>query len=306
MAHNLKKPRILITGTQGQVGFELMRSLSILGDIIAIDREQMDLTDPQAITCKLDEYAPHIIVNPAAHTAVDKAETDIENAYAINATAVEIMAKWAAAHDALLVHYSTDYVFDGTKNEPYTENDAANPKSVYGQSKLAGEKAVRAHAQRHFILRTSWVYGALGANFLKTMLRLLQTRDSLNIVNDQIGAPTSALLIADVTTQLIAHYLRGIHSADDIAYGTYHLTASGATSWHGYAQFVAELAEQQGLELKVKASQIGGIPSAEYPTPAQRPNNSRLDCHLLESTFNLSLPSWQSGVQHVFNLLQQG
>ena len=228
--------RILLTGINGQVGFELQKQLVLLDNIelIALTREQLDLSDPAAIHAVLALYQPHIIINPAAYTAVDKAETDMAQAMAVNANAPKILAKWAGEQQALLIHYSTDYVFDGTKTGAYLEDDTTNPQSVYGTSKFLGEQSVRLYAPQHIILRTSWVFGLHGHNFIKTILRLAQERDSLNMVADQYGAPTSAALIALVTTNIVRQYIASQH----ISYGTYHLTASGETTWYDYAQFI--------------------------------------------------------------------
>ena len=304
MVRELKLPKILITGTDGQVGFELKRTLAPLGEIIALVRADLDLFDVAATLTVLDQHQPDIIVNPAAYTAVDKAESDVDLAYAVNAQAAGVMADWAQKHGAMLIHYSTDYVFDGTKLGAYIERDPIAPQSVYGASKAQGEQRVREACTAHFIFRTSWVFGAYGANFLKTMLNLMKTRDALNVVNDQFGAPTSAFLLADVT----AHVLRDAWFKRQNGllpkYGTYHLTASGSTSWHGYAQYIATLAEQAGIELKVGSAQIKGIPSSDYPTPAKRPANSCLDTSLLQNTFDLRLPDWQDAVRHAFTLIQ--
>ncbi len=295
-------PKILITGKLGQVGFELQRSLSILGDIVAVDREECDLADPDAIRALVRETRPDIIVTPAAYTAVDKAESELALAQAINGTAAGVFAEEAARLGALIVHYSTDYVFDGTKDGVYTEDDAPNPQSVYGKSKLAGEAAVAAANPKHIILRTSWVFGAHGANFLKTMLRLAKERDTLKIVADQFGAPTSAALLADVTAQIIGQYLK-VSPGSSFPYGLYHLVSQGETNWHGYANYVVEAARARGLVLKV--SDIGPIPTSAYPLPAPRPANSRLSTDKLQQTFGLILPSWQSQVEHVLTLLNQ-
>ncbi|BAK78290.1 dTDP-4-dehydrorhamnose reductase [Pseudogulbenkiania sp. NH8B] len=292
--------RILVTGANGQVGFELKRALAPLGDVIAPTRQEMDLANPASVLSALDRYQPAIIVNPAAYTSVDKAETDVELATAVNAHAPGIMAEWAEQHDALLIHYSTDYVFDGGKDGAYYEDDATNPQSVYGRSKWEGEQAIRAHTAHHLILRTSWVVGAYGSNFLKTILRLAHERDSLNVVADQIGAPTPAALIADITAQLISRYQLPTHKFD---YGTYHLTASGETSWFEYARFVVRLAEQQRYPLRLLPGAIQPIPTSAYPLPAPRPANSRLDCSKLSRHFGLALPHWQQGVADVVSQL---
>lgn len=297
-------PKILITGTDGQVGFELTRTLAPLGSIKALVRADLDLGDADALRALLDAECPDIIVNPAAYTAVDKAESDVDAAYAVNEQAPAVMAQWAAAHGAFMVHYSTDYVFEGLGETPYVEDDAVAPQSVYGASKEKGEQAVRSALPEHFIFRTSWVFGAYGANFLKTMLRLMQERDALNVVADQIGAPTSAALLADVTAHVVRDAWQKRQHHESVDYGTYHLVAGGETSWHGYAQYVGQLAQAAGLSLKVTPDAIGAIPSSAYPTPAKRPFNSRLNTEKLQNTFGLRLPDWQEGVRQVFTLIQ--
>ena len=297
-------PKILITGTDGQVGFELTRTLAPLGSIKALVRADLDLGDADALRALLDAECPDIIVNPAAYTAVDKAESDVDAAYAVNEQAPAVMAQWAAAHGAFMVHYSTDYVFEGLGETPYVEDDAVAPQSVYGASKEKGEQAVRAVLAEHFMFRTSWVFGAYGANFLKTMLRLMQERDALNVVADQIGAPTSAALLADVTAHVVRDAWQKRQHHESVDYGTYHLVAGGETSWHGYAQYVGQLAQAAGLQLKVAPDAIGAIPSSAYPTPAKRPFNSRLNTEKLQNTFGLRLPDWQEGVRQVFTLIQ--
>ncbi len=298
-------PKILITGTDGQVGFELTRTLAPLGQIKALVRADLDLSDAQALRALLDTEQPDIIVNPAAYTAVDKAESDVEAAYAVNERAPAVMAQWTAAHGAFMVHYSTDYVFEGSGETPYVEDDAVAPQSVYGASKEKGEQAVRATLPEHFIFRTSWVFGAYGANFLKTMLRLMQERETLNVVADQIGAPTSAALLADVTSHVVRDTWQKRQLNDSVDYGTYHLVAGGETSWHGYAQYIGRLAQVAGLSLKVAPEAIGAIPSSAYPTPTKRPLNSRLNTEKLQNTFGLRLPDWQEGVRRVFQLITQ-
>ena len=297
-------PKILVTGTDGQVGFELTRTLAPLGQIKALVRADLDLGDVDALRALLDAEQPDIIVNPAAYTAVDKAESDVSAAYVVNEHAPVVMAQWAAAHGAFMVHYSTDYVFEGSGETPYVEDDAVAPQSVYGASKEKGEQAVRAALPAHFIFRTSWVFGAYGANFLKAMLRLMQERDALNVVADQIGAPTSAALLADVTAHVVRETWQKRQANEWVDYGTYHLVASGETSWHGYAQYVGQLAQAAGLPLKVAPEAIGAIPSSAYPTPATRPFNSRLNTEKIQNTFGLRLPSWQEGVRQVFTLIQ--
>ena len=303
-AHKYNMARILITGVNGQVGFELTRALAPLGEILPIARDQLDLTDDFAITKLLNELQPDVIVNPAAYTAVDKAESDEQTAYTVNAGAPAAMAKWVNDHEALLVHYSTDYVFDGEKPTAYLEEDKVSPQSVYGASKQQGEAAIAAATARYIILRTSWVFGAYGNNFLKTMLRLASERDALSIVNDQIGAPTSAALIADVTAHIVRDYLAFGEEFIEECCGIFHLAAAGETSWYGYAQHVIELAQKSGMVLKIKASDVKGIPSSAYPTPAKRPANSRLDTEKLQSVFDLQLPNWQDGVNHAFAMIQ--
>ncbi|ENN85614.1 dTDP-4-dehydrorhamnose reductase [Rhizobium freirei PRF 81] len=293
---------VLITGANGQVGFELQRALAPLGGVMAFTRAEMDLASEAGILAALREHKPHIIVNPAAYTAVDRAESDAELAMAVNASAPGLMARWVADNGAWLVHYSTDYVFDGTKADPYVEGDVVNPQSVYGESKWLGEEAVRASGARHAILRTSWVYGRHGSNFLKTILRLAQERDALNVVADQMGAPTSAALIADVTRTIVER-LASSQTADDLC-GTYHLTAQGSTSWHGYATHIVREASARNFNLKLSLDALKPISTAEYPTPAKRPANSRLDCTKLMDRFGVALPAWQSGVEDVLARLR--
>lgn len=289
--------RILLFGSTGQVGWELRRSLAPLGEVIAPGRTPGadglcgDLGNPDALAASIRTVAPAVIVNAAAYTAVDKAETDTDAAHRINAQAPAVMAQEATALGAWLLHYSTDYVFDGSGTRPWVEDDSTGPLSVYGQTKLAGERAVQRHA-RHLILRTSWVYAARGGNFAKTMLRLGAERDALHVIADQHGAPTSAELLADVSAHAVA---RAIGSP--AAAGLYHCAARGETSWHGYACFVLEQARALGWPLKIPAEKaVHAIPSSSYPTPAARPLNSRLNTARLRTTFGLSLPHWQDGV----------
>lgn len=286
--------RILLLGRNGQVGWELQRALAPLGAVVALDRHGDgglcgDLSRPAALADSVRALAPEVIVNAAAYTAVDKAESERELAWRINAEAVGALAQEAARANALLLHYSTDYVFDGSGTRPWREDDATGPLSAYGASKLAGEDAVRDSGCRHLILRTSWVYAARGANFAKTMLRLAAERERLTVVADQAGAPTGAELIADVS----AHALRAT-LADPALCGSYHLAAAGETSWHTYAGFVVDEARRLGASLKV--AEIAPIPTADYPTPAARPLNSRLDTSRLRTRFGLHLPDWQDGV----------
>lgn len=277
---------ILVTGKNGQVGWELQRTLAPLGQVIALDAEDMDLSDVDAIRRKVREIAPHIIVNPAAHTAVDKAETEPDLAMSINGTAACVLAEEAKQLDALLIHYSTDYVFDGTKASPYVESDMPNPQSVYGRTKLAGEQAIQAVGGKHLILRTSWVYGVHGGNFVKTILRLAKERSELRIVADQYGAPTWARLLASSTAQVINGY-----SAEKS--GVYHLTPHGRTNWHEFAEEIVRLARQYDDVLKDKPLVIHPIATHEYPLPAKRPANSSLSTEKIHQTFGLELPQWE-------------
>jgi dTDP-4-dehydrorhamnose reductase len=292
--------KILVTGKNGQVGHELMRSLKPLGTVIGVDVSDCDLSDQAAIETLLDQVKPDLIVNPAAYTAVDKAETEMTLAHAINAQAPEVMAQYAARHDIPMIHYSTDYVFDGKKEGAYLETDQVNPQSVYGKTKYLGEVAVRNNAPKHVILRTSWVFGSHGVNFLKTMLKLAQERDKLSIVSDQVGSPTSAMLLANVTAE-IAKQLLGSSAIQK--YGTYHLVSEGETSWHGYAQAVVVEANTLGVKTKVNANAILAIKTEEYPLPAPRPANSRLDTTKLKQVFMLTLPTWQDEVSKVLKTL---
>jgi len=280
---------ILLTGVKGQVGWELQRSLASLGEVVAVDREDMDLADAAAIHTKVRELAPRVIVNPAAYTAVDRAESEPEGARLINAVAPGILAEAALRCGAILVHYSTDYVFDGSKDSAYLEDDAPHPLNVYGATKLAGEAAIRAAGVRHLILRTSWVYGLRGGNFLLTMQRLMRERTELKIVDDQIGAPTWSRLIAEATAQILAQCLSPARGADrPEPWGTYHLTCGGETSWYGFAAAIAELGGYP--------TRLTPIPSLDYPTPARRPANSRLDNAKLARVFGLRLPHWRKAL----------
>ncbi len=293
--------KILLLGANGQVGWELQRALSPLGELTVCDRIQADFTRPQSLVERVVASQPDIIVNAAAYTAVDKAEGDEATARLVNAESVATLARAVATTGAWLVHYSTDYVFDGSKAGAYEEDDATAPLSVYGQTKLEGEQAIRASGCRHLILRTSWVYAARGGNFAKTMLRLATEREELRVVADQIGAPTSAELIADVTA-LMLQRLRHDERLAARASGVYHLVAAGETSWHGYAQFVIAKAAALGLPLKTAAANILPIGTADYPVPARRPANSRLNTDKLQRTFGLHLPEWQ---YHAERMLQE-
>jgi dTDP-4-dehydrorhamnose reductase len=289
--------KILVTGKNGQVGFELQRALAPLGEVIAVDHSECDLADADAIRALVRRIAPDVIVNPAAYTAVDKAEADTATAFAVNAEAPRVLGEEAARLGALVVHYSTDYVFNGTKEGAYAESDTPDPQSVYGRSKHEGEVALATANPRHLILRTSWVVGAHGGNFAKTMLRLAGERDSLNVVADQFGAPTSAALLADVTAQLIRQHQR--EGSDGFPYGTYHVAAGGETSWHEYARFVIAEALAAGKPLKATPEALAPLATADYPTPAKRPANSRLNTTRFTDTFGLRLPHWQEGLRHV-------
>ncbi|UIF90621.1 dTDP-4-dehydrorhamnose reductase [Cupriavidus sp. UYPR2.512] len=289
-------PTLLVTGSSGQVGFELRRSLAPLGRVVALDRAGCDLSRPDELRRVVRELRPDVIVNPAAYTAVDKAETDIEAAYAINSVAPGVLAEEAKTLGSLLVHYSTDYVFDGSKDGSYVETDIVNPQSVYGKSKLAGEQAIAAAGAQALVLRTCWVAGAHGSNFAKTMLKLGRERDSLRVIADQFGAPTTASLIADVTAQIVArHWLSGGPAA--FAAGVYHLAAAGETSWHGYATEVLRMAAARGVPLQVNLEHIEAIPATAYPLPAPRPANSRLNTSKLRETFGIHFPDWQQGIR---------
>lgn len=288
--------KILLLGKDGQVGWELQRALAPLGILTSLNRSECDLADPAQVQAALEQHEPEVIVNAAAYTAVDNAETEPALAKRINVDAVAELALYAREMGSLLVHYSTDYIFDGSKPEPYVEDDLTNPLSVYGKTKLDGEYKVRDALCRHLIFRTSWVFGARGNNFAKTILRLAQERTALNVIDDQIGAPTSAELIADVT----AHAMRDVLSGRAPG-GTYHLAAAGETSWYGYAKFVTDCARAQGLPLALAADGLKPIPATEYPLPAKRPQNSRLNTQLLERSFALKLPSWEAGLTRMLD-----
>jgi len=284
--------RLLVTGATGQVGWELSRNLMPLGEVIAVGRTRCDLSRPETVPALISETRPDVIVNAAAYTAVDKAEQEEALAMTVNATAVGVLAQEARKVNALLIHYSTDYVFDGAKSASYTENDTPNPINAYGRSKLAGELAIRQVGCDHLILRTSWVYAARGRNFVKTILHLAAEREELKIVADQFGAPTSARLIADATAAILAR-LSGRQSWH-VNGGTYHLSAGGETSWHGFATAILAAARAAQPAGALKSQRVLPITTADYPLPARRPRNSRLDCTRLYSTFGLHLPDWRA------------
>ena len=293
-------PKILLLGKNGQVGWELQRSLAALGNLTALDRHSThycgDLADLKGITDTVRSLRPDIIVNAAAHTAVDRAESEPELARALNALAPGVLADESEKIGAGLVHYSTDYVFDGSGSQPWQESDSTAPLSTYGSSKLEGERRIQAANARHLVFRTSWVYAARGGNFAKTMLRLAKERDQLTVINDQFGAPTGAELLADVT----ALALRCALSAPSLA-GIYHLAAAGETTWYGYAQTVLAHAQQAGIALKAGPEAVIAVPTKAFPTPAQRPLNSRLNTQKLQTAFGLTLPDWQIGVTRMLN-----
>lgn len=291
--------RILLTGKHGQVGFELQRALAPLGEVCAVGQRECDLADASAIRSLVRTFNPDLIVNPAAYTAVDKAESEPELAHAVNAVAPGILGEEAVRRGAWVVHYSTDYVFDGTKPSAYTEDDLTNPLSVYGRTKRDGEIALQECGVRHLIFRTSWVLGAHGANFAKTILRLGAERDRLNVVADQYGIPTSAALLADVTAQLVRQRQRD--GDENFPFGLYHLVPSGETNWCDYARFVLSETLAAGRPLKLTPDAVHAIPTSEYPTPAKRPANSRLDTKKLRRGFELELPDWHNGVRHILH-----
>ena len=292
--------KILLLGKNGQLGWELQRSLAPLGEVIARDAGNKelcgDLTDLEGLARTVQTVKPDVIVNAAAHTAVDKAESEPQRVRTINALAAGVLAQEAARANSWLVHYSTDYVFDGSGDQPWLETDATAPLNVYGATKLEGEQLIQQSGCRHLIFRTSWVYGARGGNFARTMLRLARERDSLNVINDQIGAPTGADLLADIT----AHAIRAALKRPELS-GLYHLVAGGETSWHGYAGFVIDFARRAGIALKVAPDAIKPVPTSAFPTPAKRPHNSRMDTTKLRRTFDLNLPSWETGVTRMLS-----
>lgn len=294
---------ILLLGKDGQVGWQLQRSLAPQGDLVACGRAECDLDDLAALRDLVRQVKPDVIVNATAYTAVDKAESEEAQAMRVNGEAPGVLAEEARRLGASLIHYSTDYVFDGEKEGAYVESDAVNPQGAYGRSKLAGEQAIQQVGANALIFRTSWVFGARGGNFVKTILRLAKERDSLNVVADQVGAPTPAALIATVTGNVLS-VIR--HKPEMKERGTqlYHLTAANPLSWHGFAQcIVRQASETPGFELRLTPDAIQAIPSSDYPTPAKRPANSRLDCSRLENDFGLQMPDWQPYLARMMHLL---
>jgi dTDP-4-dehydrorhamnose reductase len=291
--------KILLLGKNGQVGWELQRALAPLGELTACDFDtpatlKADFSKPDSLPALIQSLRPDVIVNSAAHTAVDRAESEPELARTLNATAPGVIAREAAASGALLVHYSTDYVFDGSGEQPRSEDAPTGPLSTYGRTKLEGEALIRASGCKHLILRTSWVYAARGGNFAKTMLRLAAERDELKVIADQFGAPTGAELLADVT----AHALRRVRAQPALG-GTYHCVAGGVTTWHDYACFVIDWARAHGHVIKVSSEAVHAVPTTAFPTPAARPLNSRLSTAKLQRAFELQLPHWQAGVERM-------
>ena len=288
--------RLLVTGANGQVGWELARSLMPLGEVIALDRSRCDMSRPETLAALVADLAPDVIVNAAAYTAVDKAESEEALATTINGSAPGELARAAKAAGALLVHYSTDYVFDGTKTAPYTEDDPVAPVNAYGRSKLAGEVAIRESGCDHLILRTTWVFAARGGNFVRTMLRLGAEREQLRVVADQHGAPTWARNIADATAHIVAHAQRERRDGA-FASGIFNLTSAGDTSWHGFAEAIFVAARSSRPEIALQVAHVEPIPASAYPTPAARPANSRLAADRLAARFGIAMPHWQDALR---------
>ena len=289
--------KILLLGKNGQVGWELQRSLAPLGEVLALDRNSTshcgDLSNLEGLAETVRVFRPQVVVNAAAYTAVDKAESDSSTAHLVNALAPEVLSQACAALDAMLVHYSTDYVFDGSGQTPWLETDATGPLNVYGHSKLAGEQGIAKQGAKHVIFRTSWVYGTEGGNFAKTMLRLAQERDKMAVINDQFGAPTGAALLADITAMCLQQ--------PQALSGIYHLAAAGETTWHAYAEYVLQTAKRLKPEMAYKVKEVAAVPTSEFPTPAQRPLNSRLNCSKLQNDLQCQLPDWQKGVDSMLS-----
>ena len=297
-------PGILLTGKNGQIGRELQRSLAPVGDLVALGRQEADLSDCTALEAAVRRLAPDVIVNAAAYTAVDDAETDRAMAFRVNAEAVDVLAGIAARQGAWLVHYSTDYVFDGHSIAPYREDDPVAPLNIYGASKLAGEEAVRRSGCRHLLLRTSWVYGFGGGSFMRAILKLARERETIEVVVDQTGAPTGADLVADVTA-LCLHRMLNDRALADTASGTYHLVASGRTTRHEYARYLVDEAIRMGARLKTTPERVLPVPGSAHVTPARRPANSLLDTAKLRTTFGVTLPDWTTGVRRVLPALMR-
>jgi dTDP-4-dehydrorhamnose reductase len=291
--------KIFLTGKNGQVGFALEKKLSNLGEVISTDRSELNLVDSDAIRSFIDKVQPDIIINPAAYTLVDKAESEPELCYKINAIAPKVLAEKAYELDIPIIHFSTDYVFDGLKKESYLETDQANPQSVYGQTKWLGEEAVRLHS-KHIILRTSWIFSYHGQNFLKTILKLIQEKTSLNVVSDQIGTPSSSEALADVTYKIVEAIFNDLNFK---YFGTYHMTLEGETNWYRYACFITDEAKRLGLPALMTSKDIKPISSNAYPTLAKRPINSRLDTTKIKKTFMLELPHWEVEVKRILKAL---
>jgi dTDP-4-dehydrorhamnose reductase len=295
-------PRILLLGSAGQLGVELKKSFAGVGPITAVNRSSLDLRDQEQIRAVVRSVRPALILNAAAYTAVDRAESEPQLAQAINADAPRVLAEEALKLDALLVHYSTDYIFDGSKSSPWIETDAPNPLNVYGASKLAGERAIQSVGGRFLIFRTSWVYGPHGNNFLLTMLRLARERDRLSIVDDQVGAPTTSIELARATHAVVMSILTGRFADARHWAGLYHMTCAGSTSWFGFAQAIFARA---AATLGIKAPELTPIPTTAYPTPAARPRNSVLSNEKLRARFGVEPPSWQSSLEEVVDRLKQ-
>jgi dTDP-4-dehydrorhamnose reductase len=291
--------KILLTGKYGQVGFALHKKLASLGEVVATGRHELDLANPDAIKAFIDKTKPDIIINPAAYTKVDQAENEPELAFQINAVAFQVLTDKASELDIPIIHFSTDYVFDGLKHEPYLETDEVNPQSVYGKTKWQGEEAVRNH-KKHIIIRTSWVFSSHGQNFLKTIVRLIQEKTSLNVVSDQIGTPTSSEALADVTYKIVETIFNDPHFKD---FGTYHMTLDNETNWYRYACFITDEAKRLGLQTLMTSKDIKPISSDAYPTLAKRPMNSRLDTTKIKKTFMLELPHWEEEVKRILKVL---
>lgn len=292
------RPVILLTGAHGQLGYELRRALSLLGEVIALGRAEFDLTDHARISEIMQTVRPQILVNAAGYTAVDRPESEPELARAVNVEGPHMLAQEAAQLGSLMIHYSTDYVFDGTQRGWYREVDAPNPLSVYGASKLGGERAIEASGVTHAILRTSWVFGVHGGNFLKTIIAAARRRDALTIVADQYGAPTPVHLISDVTAVIVSRYLA---AQAQFPSGVYHAAAAGETSWFAYADYALRSLREKGVALRVTENAVRPIAASEYPGAAPRPENSRLDTTKLRDTFGIALPDWKCGVDYVLD-----